>query len=97
MKKTKEKSKKQKTIFSSKDFIPANLLENTISQSPINFPPNFNTNNNFHPNFEPNEIPQIWPESEDEIEKEINEDMLSSKYFDEDHEKIQNNLPLYLI
>ena len=97
MKKTKDKSKKPKTVFSSKDFIPPNLLENTISQSPITYPSNFNTNNNFHPNFEPNEIPQIWPESEDEIEKEINEEMLSSKYFDEEHEKIHNNFPLYLI
>ena len=98
-KESKEKIiKKEKIPYNPKDFVPNNLIDKLITHSPIYFPQEFlSEKNNYEPIFLPNEIPEEWIYSSEE---EINEEIFSvhdNLFFDEEHEKIISNTPLYLI
>ena len=92
------RQREKKDIFQIKDFVPSNLIDSVVSQQPLK-KSTIQTFEQYKPEHFPNSLLEEWDyKTPEELNKEIEDSTEKQKVFqDEDHIKINSNLPLSLI
>ena len=92
------RQKEKKDIFQIKDFVPSNLIDSVVCQQPLK-KCSIQTMEKYKPEYIPNTLHEEWDyKTPEELNKEIEDSTENKKLFeDEDHLKINSNLPLSLI